>query len=94
MKNTDSKPFDNAALSLIEREVSDRVDAILLARTVAVRPYAGMSVPEIRAAAVASVRGPDATAGKSPEAIEAVFDHVLWQAEQGQIPHRRHTPLH
>ena len=27
MKNTDNKPFDNAALSLIEREVSNRVDA-------------------------------------------------------------------
>lgn len=62
----------------IRTEVAARVRAILDAMKIAPNAdYEGKTVPEIRATAVASVKGSDAIAGRSVDAIEGVFDQLI-----------------
>lgn len=62
----------------VEAEVRRRMDAFIDAQKLAPNEsYADMTPEEIRAKAVAAVQGPEVIDGKEPDAIEAVFDHLL-----------------
>lgn len=64
--------------ALIRAEVAARLRVILDAmRFAADADYRDKSVPEIRATAVATAKGPEAIDGRCDDAIEAVFDCLL-----------------
>lgn len=60
----------------ISEQVDERVEVIMQAQRVANIDHRGKTTSQIRAAAVAAVRGPAAIDGRSEEYILAVWDHL------------------
>lgn len=79
-----TKVMDEKAL---DARVKERADLITKAKTVAAKDYTGMTVDQIKSAAVTAKLGQNVVDGKSPEYIAARFDILVEDA--GQDPLRK-----
>lgn len=64
----------------VEAQVAERLAVILQAMRIARGDYLGKTPAQVRAAAVAAVRGHEAIEGRPDDYILAVWDHLQYSA--------------